>query len=143
MTPAELFSTGEDAPLFGRNFDLAHFSWQASSTPACQLFFSDAIPGNDLDLFPYKWGGWNAAGWSNFEYDAACRAARGSAPGQDSYTLSHALAQQIFAEQLPVIPLYSYQQVVVARADLCGLQLDPTGGFLWDIEHIAYGADCP
>ncbi|MEN8242818.1 MAG: ABC transporter substrate-binding protein [Chloroflexota bacterium] len=143
MTPDDLFATGEDSPLFGRNFDLAHFSWQASSTPACHLFFSDAIPGNDLELFPYKWGGWNAAGWSNAEFDAACRAARGAAPGQESYTQNHALAQQIFAEELPVIPLYAYQQVAIGRADLCGLQLDATGGLLWNIENIAYGADCP
>jgi peptide/nickel transport system substrate-binding protein len=143
MAAEELFATGEDSPLFGRNFDLAHFSWQASSTPACHLFFSDAIPGEDLELFPYKWGGWNAAGWSNDEFDAACRSARGSAPGQDSYAQSHAQAQQIFAEELPVIPLYAYQQVSIARSDLCGLQLDPTGGLMWNVENIAYGVDCP
>jgi peptide/nickel transport system substrate-binding protein len=143
MTAAELFATGEDSPLFGRNFDLAHFSWQASSAPACHLFFSDAIPGEDLEIFPYKWGGWNAAGWSNAEFDTACRSARGSAPGQENYIQSHALAQQIFAEELPVIPLYPYQQVAIARSDLCGLQLDPTGGLLWNIENIAHGDDCP
>jgi peptide/nickel transport system substrate-binding protein len=143
MAPEELFSTGEDSPLFGRNFELAHFSWQASSTPACHLFFSDAIPGEDLERFPYKWGGWNAAGWSNAEFDAACRIARGSAPGQDSYVQSHAQAQQIFAEELPVIPLYAYQQVSISRSDLCGLQLDPTGGLLWNVENIAYGSSCP
>lgn len=143
MDAETLFATGEDSKLFGRNFDLAHFSWQVSSTPACHLFFSDAIPGEDLAQFPYKWGGWNAAGWSNPDYDAACRNARGSAPGQDSYAQSHALAQQIFADQLPVIPLYAYQQVSIARSDLCGLQLDATGGLFWNIENIAYGADCP
>jgi peptide/nickel transport system substrate-binding protein len=143
MTPEELFATGEDSPLFGRNFDLAHFSWQASSTPACHLFFSDAIPGEDLELFPYKWGGWNAAGWSNADFDAACRSARGSAPGQESHAESHAQAQQIFADELPVIPLYAYQQVSISRSDLCGMRLDPTGGLLWNVENIAYGADCP
>jgi peptide/nickel transport system substrate-binding protein len=143
MSPEELFATGEESPLFGRNFDLAHFSWQASSNPACHLFFSDAIPGEDLEQFPYKWGGWNAAGWSNPDFDAACRSARGSAPGQDSYIQNHTLAQQIFADELPVIPLYAYQQVSIARSDLCGLQLDPTGGFLWNVENLAYGADCP
>jgi peptide/nickel transport system substrate-binding protein len=143
LPPDELFATGKDSPLFGRNFDLAHFSWQASSTPACQLFFSDAIPGNDLDIFPYKWGGWNAAGWSNAEFDTACRAARGSAPGQESYTRNHALAQQIFAEELPVIPLYAYQQVAIGRSDLCGLQLDTTESLLWNIENISYGSECP
>jgi peptide/nickel transport system substrate-binding protein len=143
MPASELFATGENSPLFGRSFDLAHFSWQVSTEPACYLFFGDAIPGDDLEQFPYKWGGWNAAGWSDPDFDASCRSAGGSAPGQESYIQNHYLAQQIFAEQLPVVPLYAYQQVAIARADLCGLQLDPTGGLLWNIENIAYGEDCP
>lgn len=143
MTEEELFATGEGAPLFGRNFDLAFFAWQSSANPPCQLFTSEGIPGEDEEIFPYKWGGWNLTGWSNEAYDEACSAARGSAPGMDGYTGNHALAQEILAEEVPVIPFFTYQQAALARADICGLHLDPTGGLLWNIENITYGADCP
>jgi peptide/nickel transport system substrate-binding protein len=143
MPDEELFATGEEAPIFGRNFELAFYSWQSAENPPCQLFLSDAVPGGNEDLFPYKWGGWNAAGWMNEDYDAACRLAKGSAPGMPSYTANHALAQQIFSEELPVIPLFSYQQAALARPDICGFEADATANLLWNIEQIAYGNECP
>jgi peptide/nickel transport system substrate-binding protein len=139
----ELFTTGEDAPVFGRNFDMVYYAWQSSEQPPCHLFFSEAIPGKDEEIFPYKWGGWNASGWMNEDYDSACKAARGSAPGQEAYQENHALAQSILMEELPMIPLFHFQHAALARPDICGLQLDATGGLLWNIENIAYGPDCP
>ena len=142
--PAEqLFATGPDAPVFGRNFDMVYYSWQSAAQPACYLYYSDAIPGEDEDVFPYKWGGWNASGWMNEEYDAACEAARGSAPGLGEFQQNHFLAQSILMEEVPMIPLFHYQQAALARPDICGLQLDATGGLLWNIENIAYGNNCP
>ena len=143
LSVEELFATGPDAPVFGRNFDMAYYAWQASSNPPCHLFLSEAIPGEDEEQFPYKWGGWNATGWSSEDYDAACRAARGSAPGMEAFAENQALAQSILAAELPAIPFFTFQQVALARPDICGLQLDPTGGMLWNIEQIAYGEICP
>jgi len=143
MTDEELFATGEDAPIFGRNFDMAYFAWQSAEQPPCQLFVGEAIPGADEDRFPYKWGGWNPTGWQNEAYDAACLAARGGAPGIGDYAANHALAQQILSEELPVIPMYSYQHAALARPEVCGLQLDPTAGLLWNIEEIGIGEACP
>ena len=143
MTDQELFATGEDAPIFGRNFEMAFFSWQTTEDPPCQLYLSDAIPGPDEKDFPYKWGGWNATGWTNEDYDTACRLAKGSAPGMDVYNASHHLAQQILAEELPIIPLFSYQQAALARPDICNFGLDATAGLLWNIEQIGYGDSCP
>ncbi|MBN2044293.1 MAG: hypothetical protein JW757_04660 [Anaerolineales bacterium] len=143
MAGEALFATGEEAPIFGRNFDMAFYSWQSSEDPPCQLFLSDAIPGGDEGLFPYKWGGWNAAGWANEGYDTACWLAKGSAPGMPSYAANHALAQQILTEELPVIPLFSYQQAALARPDICGFALDATANLLWNIEQIGYGSECP
>ncbi len=143
MTAEEMFATGAEGPVFGRNFDLAYFSWQTSAAPPCQLYLSEGIPGKDDTVFPYKWGGWNASGWRNETYDTACKLALGSAPGQETYSVNHALAQKIFAEELPVLPLFTFQQVTLARPDLCGLQLDPTAGFLWNVENIGYGQVCP
>lgn len=139
----ELFATGPDAPVFGRNFEMAYFAWQSSDEPPCQLFLSEAIPGADETVFPYKWGGWNASGWSSEAYDAACQTARGSAPGMDTYTENHALAQEILSAELPFIPFFNYQQAVLARPDICGLLYDPTAGVLWNVENLAYGDACP
>jgi len=143
MTDEELFATGPDAPIFGRNFDMAYFAWQASEQPPCQLFLGEAIPGADESVFPYKWGGWNPTGWRNAAYDTACQAARGSAPGLEDYAANHALAQQILSEELPVIPMYTYQHAALARPEVCGLQLDPTADLLWNIEEIGIGETCP
>jgi len=143
MSSEALFATGPDAPVFGRNFDLAYFAWQASDVPACHLFSGEAIPGADEEVFPYKWGGWNPTGWQSEAYDTACQLAQGSAPGIEAYATNHALVQQILSEELPVIPMYTYQQAALARPDLCGLDLDPTAGLLWNIEEISYGEGCP
>jgi peptide/nickel transport system substrate-binding protein len=143
LTIEELFATGAEAPVFGRNFEMVYFAWQSSDEPPCQLFLSEAIPGQDENVFPYKWGGWNASGWSSEEYDAACMAAKGSAPGLESYAENHALAQEILMAELPVIPFFTYQHATLARPDICGLQFDPTAGMLWNIENIAFGAACP
>ena len=143
LTAEELFATGPDAPVFGRNFDMVYYAWQSSTQPACYLYFSDAIPGEDEELFPYKWGGWNAAGWINSDFDAACEQARGSAPGLEDFQANHFQAQSILMDEVPMIPLFHYQKAALARPDICGLQLDPTGGLLWNIENMAYGEFCP
>jgi peptide/nickel transport system substrate-binding protein len=44
IAPGDLFLTGQqNGPLFGRKFDLAEFSWEASSRPACNLYTSARI----------------------------------------------------------------------------------------------------
>lgn len=139
----ELFADGQKGALFGRNFDLAQFSWQTAVQPSCQLFLSEAIPGEDIDQFPYGWGGTNISGWRNNEYDTACKAAMGALPGEPNYIQMHQLTQAIFANELPVIPLFTHQQLVAARPDLCGLAFDATAGLLWNVEELAFGEYCP
>jgi peptide/nickel transport system substrate-binding protein len=142
LSAEELYATGADAKVFGRQFDLAQFSWQAAEEPPCDLFLGDAVPGEDLDLFAYKWGGWNLTGWSNPDFDAACKATHGTAPGLEGYVQNHQLAQDIFANELPVVPLFTHQDIVLARPDICGLDFDPTAGFLWNVENLGYGDLC-
>jgi peptide/nickel transport system substrate-binding protein len=142
LSAEELFATGADAPVFGRDFDLVQFSWQTAAQPPCHLYLSEAIPGEDTAEFLYGWGGWNLTGWQNAEYDAACQAARGALPGESGYVENHMLAQSIFANELPVIPLFTHQQVIAARSDLCGLAFDSTAGLLWNVENLAYGEYC-
>ena len=138
----ELWAYGPDALVFGRQFDLAQFPWQAAEEPSCYLFISEAIPGEDLEVFPQKWGGWNMTGWANEEFDAACIGTRSGAPGLDDYIKNHYTAQEIFAEQLPAIPLFTYQNIILTRPDICGLEFDPTAGFSWNLEKLGYGELC-
>jgi peptide/nickel transport system substrate-binding protein len=142
MPAEELYATGSEAKVFGRQFDLAQFSWQAAEEPPCNLFLREAIPGEDIDLFPYKWGGWNLTGWTNVDYNTACKATDGTAPGLEGYLQNHHAAQEIFANELPVIPLFTHQEIVLARPDICGLDLDPTAGFIWNVENLGYGDLC-
>jgi peptide/nickel transport system substrate-binding protein len=141
-TPQELFAPGPDGLLFGRKFDLAQFGWPLEQTPSCFLFLGEAIPGGNIDQFTYSWGGWNLTGWKNPEFDAACAAARNALPGEGAYLSNHQIAQQIFASELPVIPLFIPPKFVAARPDLCGLNLDPTAGVFWNLESIDYGEFC-
>jgi peptide/nickel transport system substrate-binding protein len=139
----ELFADGPEGPVFGRNFDLAQFRWLTGVTPPCDLWLSENIPGEDPDLFPFGWGGQNNSGFRDPEYDLACRSAQQSLPGQPEYVESHLIAQQIFAEQLPVIPLYFNVYVGATRPDFCGYLLDPTTNVdTWNIEEFDYGPDC-
>lgn len=141
-SPREYFADGPDGPLLGRKFDLTQLAWQTGDAPPCQLWISEAIPGEDVDVFPYGWGGWNITGYSNPEFDATCKAAIQSLPGQPSYTENHLKAQEIFATDLPVVPLYLRLKLAVTRPDMCNFEMDPTANSeMWNIEEFDYG-DC-
>jgi peptide/nickel transport system substrate-binding protein len=137
-----IFAPGPDGPLFGRQFDLALFAWPFASQPACWLYQSEAIPGEDLDTYRYGWGGWNLTGWSDPEFDAACESALNSLPGEAAYAEAHADAQAIFAEQLPSLPLFQPGEFIVSRPDFCGLDSAASPTLLYDIESYGFAEWC-
>jgi len=48
-------------------------------------------------------------------------------------------AQRLFAQQLPVVPLYLELRVAATRPDLQGFILDPTvSSEMWNIEEFHY-----
>jgi peptide/nickel transport system substrate-binding protein len=146
----EVFAPGPEGPVFGRQFDLAQFAWLTGATPSCDLWATWEIPGDPVatgeaggPLFAKGWGGWNETGYSNAEYDRACRAALNSLPGQPGYAENHSKTQAIFADDLPVIPLYQRLKLAVTRPDLCGFELDPSShSEMWKIEEFDYGEGC-
>jgi len=159
----EYFADGPEGPVFGRRFDIGQFAWLTGVAPPCDLWTSDGIPGEaDLTIgdvpwlaeampdadpaapaFPYAWGGWNDPGYASPEYDAACFSALQSLPGQASYDENHLLAQEIFAEDLPVIPLYLRLKLAATRPDMCGFIMDPTANSeMWNIEEFGFGPLC-
>lgn len=147
----EVFAPGPEGPVFGRRFDLAQLAWSSGVLPPCHLWTSQQIPGdpslkddNGIALFPYGWGGINATGFSNPEYDLACYQALESLPGDPEFVENHHKAQATFADQLPVIPLYQHLKLAVTRPDMCGFSLDASSySEMWDIESFDYGEGCP
>jgi peptide/nickel transport system substrate-binding protein len=141
--PAEqVFASGPGGAVFGRQFELAQFAWPYGSQPACYLYLSEAIPGQDLTVFNYGWGGWNISGWSDAAYDAACQQAQASLPGEAGYGDAERQAQAIFAEQLPALPLFQRFALVAARADFCGAASDPGSQLVQNLEFYGYGEWC-
>ena len=136
LTPGELFAPGEQSPLFGRQFDLAEFSWQAGVRPACFLYMSSRIPTSQN-----HWVGENISGYADPAYDAACQTAMQVLPGDEGYLAAQAAVQEMFAKALPVIPLYLNVRAVAMRPDFCAFQFDPTArSELWNLESLDYGA---
>ncbi|HEX9618313.1 MAG TPA: ABC transporter substrate-binding protein, partial [Anaerolineales bacterium] len=147
---AEFFADAPEGDLFSRRFDMAEFAWLSDFLPPCDLFMSENIPGDPEALnpdgsrrFPMGWAGQNNSGYSNPEFDEACQAAREALPGGPGYVENHHRAQEIFAEDLPAIPLFQPVWVTAARADFCGHQMDPTAySDTWNIEAYDYGEGC-
>jgi len=137
--PTELYAQGPDGPLFGRKFDLAEFAMGSTGVePPCEWFTSAEAP-NAAN----HWVGANVSGYASAAYDAACLAAKGALPGEAAYASGYADAQAIFAEDLPIVPLYWRLEVAASRLDFCNFSLDPTAASdLWNIEAFDDGEAC-
>jgi peptide/nickel transport system substrate-binding protein len=146
-----VYAPGPEGPVFGRRFDLAQFAWSSSGQFDCQIWTSRQIPGDPIlndgegnAVYPYGWGGVNAGGFNNYDYDRACEAAKSSLPGQPDYVEKHQAVQSLFGSQLPVIPLYQHVNLALSRADMCGFSYDPSAfSELWNIENYDHGSGCP
>lgn len=134
----DLYAAGPDGFLFGRNFDLAEYAMGVNDiTPPCGWFTSAEIP-SEGNL----WAGTNIPGYSNAEYDTACRAAQISLPEEQAYINSYRQTQMILSADLPAIPLYYRLRVAAARPEVCRFDFDPTANPLWNIEAIDKGGSC-
>jgi peptide/nickel transport system substrate-binding protein len=139
---SELFASGPDGPVFGRRFDMAQYAWVTALEPPCFIYTTTEIPG-PYPAFRRAWGGANAGGYSNSEFDQACRQAQLALPGTPEYETAHRRAQAIYAEELPSIPLYLHSKLVAYRPDLCGVQVNPSAdSALWNLEAFEMGEDC-
>lgn len=130
------YGNGPAGTLFGRRFDLGTFAWLVSAVPPCHLYLTDAIPGPPPD-FIAGWSGRNVTGWSNSDFDAACQAAQGAFLGTEVYRENHQQAVRIFAEELPMIPLFPRLKLAATRPEVLNFRLDPTQpSSLWNIHEI-------
>jgi peptide/nickel transport system substrate-binding protein len=139
----EAFAPGPDGPVFGKKFSMAQYAWVSSTLPPCFLYTTAEIPG-PYPQSPKGWGGANASGYSSPAFDQACQQALSSLPDEPAYKEAQRQAQEIFAEDLPAIPLYLRLKLVATRPDMCGVTLDPSAeSALWNLETFNYGATCP
>lgn len=130
----EMLAPGPEGPIFGRHFDLAYFAWAAGNYQPCRLYLSDEIPGL-YPSYPKGWGGVNAAGYSNEDYDGLCVDLLTSLPDSKNYLVSMGEIREIFRAELPTLPLYFRREIIIADPDLSGLGNDPFPMF-WNIESI-------
>jgi peptide/nickel transport system substrate-binding protein len=138
-TSAELFAAGPAGKIFGRQFDLVQFTWVGGSQTPCYLYETNQIPSASN-----LWIGANVSGFSNPEFDAACQSLRETRPEQvDLIKARSTEVNRLFAELLPVIPLYYPIKISASRLDLCGLQVDGSArSNIWNLETLNYGTTC-
>lgn len=135
IPPEELYAPYPDGRAFGGHVDMVVWSWFTWVTPPCDLFASWEVPSA---AFPE---GSNASGFSDASYDAACRAVLYSPGAEGGSAGAAALTQQVFRSDLPALPLVVLPRVVVVRASVCGLTLDPSpASLLWNLEAMT---PCP
>jgi peptide/nickel transport system substrate-binding protein len=145
----EWYAAGPDGRLYGRKYDLGQFAWLTWVIPPCDLYLSTQVDGPDggtwipiMDpaagpqTFIEDWVGVNTAGYFNPTYDTACNNALGALYGESGYTTNHLLAQQIFAADLPVIPLFLRLKIAASGPTITGYDLDPTAQEMWNIEEF-------
>jgi peptide/nickel transport system substrate-binding protein len=129
LTRGELESNWPDSLIFGRQFDLAEFGWDVGSLPPCELFTTAQIPDDSNPA------GANDTGYSNSVFDLACHQALTTFDPKIAAQL-HAQAQRLFAQDLPILPLFLRAKLAAARPGVSGFTLDPTSSGLWNIESL-------
>lgn len=131
--PVEIFyADGPDGPVFGRQFDLALFSWLNGVDAPCELYLSTHIPREEN-----WWASSNNPGYESEAYDQACQAALKAVYGTDEYVRQHQEAQVVFSQDLPVLPLYFVPRLLALRPEVRGSTLDPSQQTpFWNIEEL-------
>ena len=139
---SQVYSGGPQGPVFGRQFDAAQLAWIAYYELPCSLFTSLEIPGPYPD-FAKGWGGANASGYSNPNFDRICAASQSTLKTTPDFVEAYRQIQLILSEELPAIPLFLHFRAAAIQADLCGFQLNPTGSnSLWNLELLDIGDTC-
>jgi peptide/nickel transport system substrate-binding protein len=128
---SEYFESGPAGVLFGRQYDLGEFAWRLTGLePPCDLYRSARIPQ------PGQWGDLNTAGFRSAAYDTACLNAL-TALDDAARQAYHLEAQQIYAENLPSLPLFARDRLLVLRPEIQGVLLDATAkSEFWNVENF-------
>ncbi len=126
LSLGELYAQGPEGVIFGRSFDAAMFAWAAGGR-ACQIYMGSQIPDETN-----HWVGTNVGAYQNEDYDSACLL-----PDH-----STADVREIYADELPAIPLYFNILVSASGTKICGVS-DKIGSrsVLWNMEKFSRSED--
>ncbi|WP_031457972.1 peptide ABC transporter substrate-binding protein [Chloroflexus sp. MS-G] len=134
LPPTELYSV--DGPLYQRTFQLALFGWIAGFHPRGWELWSCAGVPDEAN----NWTGNNFAGWCFFEANEQINTATTSLDPSEQVA-AYIRQQQLFTQELPVLPLFQRIDVLIARSGLSGWQLDPIAPFTWNIASWRLGEE--
>ncbi|WP_018662268.1 peptide ABC transporter substrate-binding protein [Heyndrickxia acidiproducens] len=118
----------------GVHVKLANMEWNVFQTEQMKLkfqlsrssFLADyGDPINFLESFQTGLS-MNRTGWSNKKYDDLIRKAKNESNEEKRYQLMHE-AEQILLEDMPIVPLYFYNQVYLQKSNVTGIVLHPVG----------------
>lgn len=117
----------------GVNVELANQEWKT---------FLEKLSAKDFELARYAWvgdyneastflsyfesHGMNYSGWSNIDYDKAMAGAI-KAPSDNKRNQFYQKAEQVFAEEMPAIPLYFYTRSVLKQTKVGGYSIENAG----------------
>jgi len=134
--PAQVY-WDKNAPesVFQGKWDMAQINWELPLENPCPLFASAAIPGAENDF-----AGLNFSAFADDGVDAICSQLEITTLSADRQALLDEL-QAILDQDLAVIPLYTYANLMVSRDDLCDFKVS-SASELAGIESFDYGAGC-
>ncbi len=134
LTPETFYADGPRGPVFGRQFDLALFSWLNGLDGPCEIYLSTQIPDEDN-----LWGAFNNPGYESPAFDRACQAGLEAMYGSQAHVRHHQEAQAIFSRDLPVLPLYFVPESLALRPEVRGMEMDPSQeSVFWNIESFRW-----
>ncbi|NMA12483.1 MAG: hypothetical protein GX933_04770 [Chloroflexi bacterium] len=127
---AALYLPGPDGLLFGRKYQAALLAWASGLQTPCALFSSTQIPGEDNG-----WIGTNPGGYNSDAYDIACQTETSDREKNMAETGESA---GLLMEDLPVIPLFFYNEIGVSNLQLCGIRNGiGVRSLMWNIESLS------
>jgi len=119
---------GKEGPLYQRSFDLALFAWIASPDPRGWERWSCAGVPKEAN----HWAGNNFSGWCFFEADKAIRTAT-TAVDISERGAAYLRQQQLFSQELPVLPLFQRVDLIISSPTMVGVKPDATAPFTWNL----------
>jgi peptide/nickel transport system substrate-binding protein len=108
----QLYASGPEGPLFGRQFDLALIGWSPAPGLDCSLYESSQMPTE-----ANNWIGTNIAGLADAAYDAACVDASLALPSEGPDALNQAELQ--YHSSMPAVPLFSAPETMAVSREAC------------------------
>ena len=134
-SPQDYWDRNSGQSIFRGNWDLAQVNWAVPVNDPCPLVESASRPQAEN-----QYAGLNFSGLSDTRVDGLCKQWAETPLSADRQTLKEEI-QAMLNQDLAIIPLYTYKDLLVSRDDFCAFQTGKQSE-LSGIESFDYGADC-